>query len=54
MKHQGYFNRALKATDQRYARVFGKMGYARSDMVADDQTVSEERQISNGEADPRD
>lgn len=27
MKHQGYLNRALKASDRRYARIFGKLGY---------------------------
>jgi hypothetical protein len=27
MKHQGYLNRALKSTDRRYARIFGKLGY---------------------------
>lgn len=36
MKHQGYFTRALQANDPRYARVFGKLGYSRSDMTADD------------------
>ena len=27
MKHQGYLNRALKAKDRRYARVFEHLGY---------------------------
>lgn len=36
MKHQGYFNRALKASDPRFARIFGKLGYSTRDMVADD------------------
>ncbi len=27
MKHQSYLNRALKARDPRYARIFGKLGY---------------------------
>lgn len=27
MKHQSYMNRALKAHDPRYARIFGKLGY---------------------------
>ena len=27
MKHQGYLNRALKANDRRYVRIFGKLGY---------------------------
>lgn len=27
MKHQGYLNRALKSSDRRYARIFGKLGY---------------------------
>jgi len=37
MKHQGYFTRALQANDPRYARVFGKLGYSRSDLSADQQ-----------------
>lgn len=36
MKHQGYFTRALKARDPRYARIFGKLGYSTADLVADD------------------
>ena len=36
MKHQGYFTRALKANDPRYARVFGKLGYGRSDLAAEE------------------
>jgi len=35
MKHQTYFTRALKANDPRYARVFGKLGYDRADIVSD-------------------
>lgn len=34
MKHQGYFTRALQANDPRFARVFGKLGYSRSDLAA--------------------
>jgi len=34
MKHQSYFTRALKARDPRFARIFGKMGYATTDLVA--------------------
>lgn len=37
MKHQGYFTRALQANDPRYARVFDKLGYSRSDLSADQQ-----------------
>lgn len=33
-KFQGYYDRALKTSDKRYARVFEKMGYMRRDMVA--------------------
>lgn len=36
MKHQTYFNRALKAKDPRFARIFAKMGYQTTDLVADD------------------
>lgn len=35
MKHQSYFTRAMKATDRRYARVFGKLGYQTAEMQAD-------------------
>ena len=30
----GYMDRALKAKDQRFARILGKLGYERRDMVA--------------------
>lgn len=36
MKHQAYFTRALKANDRRYARVFEKLGYRTTDLVASD------------------
>ncbi|WCP14499.1 hypothetical protein sphantq_02945 [Sphingobium sp. AntQ-1] len=36
MKHQGYFTRALKASDPRYARIFEKLGYRTTSLVADD------------------
>lgn len=35
MKHQGYFTRAMKARDPRYARIFGKLGYRATDAVAE-------------------
>ncbi|WP_010218928.1 hypothetical protein [Sphingomonas sp. PAMC 26621] len=41
MKHQAYFTRALKANDPRYARVFGKLGYDRADIVSDDAATME-------------
>lgn len=34
MKNNGYMDRALRARDPRFARVLGKMGYERGDMVA--------------------
>lgn len=34
MKHQSYFTRALKARDPRYARIFDKLGYSTTDLVA--------------------
>lgn len=34
MKHQSYYNRALRAQDRRFARVFEKMGYSTRDMVS--------------------
>lgn len=36
MKHQSYFTRALKSRDPRYARIFGKLGYNTTELVADD------------------
>lgn len=36
MKFQGYYDRALKAHDQRYARVFERMGYGTKDLQAVD------------------
>lgn len=35
MKHQSYLNRALAATDRRYARLFGKLGYDVSALQTD-------------------
>lgn len=34
MKHQGYYTRALKARDPRFARVFEKMGYGTTALQA--------------------
>ncbi|MGC4252441.1 MAG: hypothetical protein QM605_13525 [Sphingobium sp.] len=36
MKHQSYFSRAMKAKDRRFARIFGKLGYETTQIVADD------------------
>lgn len=36
MKHQSYLNRALKARDPRYARIFGKLGYDVSALTSAD------------------
>jgi ribosome-binding protein aMBF1 (putative translation factor) len=33
MKKSGYMDRALRASDPRFARVLGKLGYQRSDMA---------------------
>lgn len=33
MKNSGYMDRALRASDPRFARVLGKLGYKRSDMA---------------------
>lgn len=35
MKRSGYMTRALKAHDPRFARVLGRLGYQRTDMVAE-------------------
>lgn len=34
-KHSGYMDRAMKSRDPRFARILGKMGYERRDMVAE-------------------
>lgn len=34
MKHQDYYTRALKARDPRFARIFEKMGYSTTSMIA--------------------
>lgn len=34
MKNNSYMDRALRARDPRFARVLGKLGYERRDMVA--------------------
>jgi hypothetical protein len=34
MKHDSYYTRALQANDPRFARVFSKLGYGRSDLTA--------------------
>lgn len=36
MKKSGYMTRAMKASDPRFARVLGELGYERADMVAAD------------------
>lgn len=41
MKHQSYYNRALRAQDRRYARVFEKMGYSTRDMVSAEPEVDD-------------
>lgn len=34
MKKSGYMDRAMRSADPRFARILGKLGYQRSDMVA--------------------
>ncbi len=36
MKASNYMNRALKAHDPRFARILGKLGYERADIVSTD------------------
>jgi hypothetical protein len=36
MKSESYMTRALRARDPRFARILGKMGYATTDVVADE------------------
>lgn len=40
MRHQGYFTRAMKARDPRYARIFSKLGYRTADLVATDDAIA--------------
>lgn len=40
MNHQSYLNRALKARDPRYRRIFGKLGYDTAHMTADAEPAS--------------
>ena len=47
MKHQSYLNRALKARDPRYARVFGKLGYDVTSLTSTDAAL-EPIQIPDG------
>lgn len=35
MKHQGYLNRAMRSTDRRFARIFGRLGYDVSALSAE-------------------
>ena len=42
MKHQSYYNRALRAQDRRFARVFEKMGYSTRDMVASEPVADDD------------
>lgn len=42
----GYMDRALKAKDPRFARILGKIGYERRDMVADDLAPDQDEDIS--------
>jgi len=37
MKRSGYMTRAMRARDPRFAQVLGRLGYERSDLVADDE-----------------
>jgi hypothetical protein len=41
MKNNGYMDRAERARDPRFARVLGKLGYERRDMVAAAPTVAD-------------
>lgn len=35
MKKSGYMDRAMRASDPRFARILGNLGYQRSDMAAE-------------------
>lgn len=46
MKASNYMNRALKAHDPRFARILGKLGYERADIVSvDDAGVDDMAQL---------
>lgn len=47
MKKSGYMTRAMKASDPRYARILGRLGYERGDLVA--RSSADERPSGEGE-----
>lgn len=46
MKKSGYMDRALRASDPRFARVLGKLGYQRSDMTAQAEVDKEQDELT--------
>ena len=42
MKKSSYMDRALKSRDPRFARILGKLGYERRDMVASDPVADDD------------
>lgn len=42
MKASNYMNRALKARDPRFARILGKLGYERVDIVSADNEADDD------------
>ncbi len=48
-KNSKYMTRALKSRDPRFAKVLGKLGYDRRDMVSDDDAVPKnyQKQVEN-------
>lgn len=46
MKKSSYMTRAMNASDPRFARVLGKLGYERADMVAEPQAAPKSKDIS--------
>lgn len=54
MKKSTYMDRALRAADPRYARILGKLGYQRTDMVAEAEAAEEEDDLSELRAEYQD
>ena len=46
MKKSSYMDRAMRSADPRYARILGRLGYQRTDMVAEAEAAEAEDELS--------
>lgn len=46
MTKSTYMDRAMRSADPRFARILGKLGYQRSDMIAEAEAVEAEDELS--------